>query len=276
MAETPTQKEYWSGKVGGEWAAHAVQIDAMLAGVAQAALLRAGFKAGERVLDIGCGAGATSLEIARRVGASGSVLGVDLSPPLLAVARMRASGAAEFVEADATHFSADVAFDAAFSRFGVMFFEAPEAAFANIRSLLRPAGRLVFACWRAVTENDWATAPMIALAPMLGTPPVPPDADAPGPFAFADPKKVERILSGAGWRDIEIARWDDHIPVGGEGDLPKIADFLLHIGPCARALAEQGLDPAMAKARLIEHLEPLYRDGAVRLAAACWIVSATA
>lgn len=275
MVEPVSQREYWGGRVGAEWAARADQTDAMLGGVADAAFARAAFKAGERVLDIGCGAGATSVEIARRVSPGGFVLGVDISPQLLTVARQRASaGNVEFVEADAATLAADANFDVAFSRFGVMFFEDPAPAFAHIRSLLRPAGRLVFACWRTLEENGWATAPIAAIAPMLAAPLAPTDADAPGPFAFADSSKIKRILAEAGWRGVEVTRWDGDIPVGGCGELQQIGDFVLRIGPCARAIADQMLDAGEAKRRLLEYMAPLYRDGAVRLPAACWLASA--
>lgn len=277
MPGQPSQKEYWGGKVGDEWAAYAKQIDIMLAPIAEAALERAKFQPGERVLDIGCGAGGTSLEIARRVGPGGSVVGVDLSPQLLTVARQRGGAMpVEFIEADAARVQFDQPFDAAFSRFGVMFFEEPAPAFHHIRSLMRPAARMNFACWRGIEENGWATTPLDALRPMLLAPLTPPDPNAPGPFAFADRDKIVRILSEAGWRNADVARWDGDIPIGGGGEVSAIAEFLLRIGPCARAIADQALDMDEARKRLEAHLKPLHRDGGVALTAACWLVSADA
>jgi SAM-dependent methyltransferase len=275
-----TQREYWSGKVGGEWAAYADGIDIMLRSLTQTALEHAGFLPGQRVLDIGCGAGATSLDIARRVGANGAVLGVDLSPQLLAVARARAAEArlnAQFIEADAG--SADLGaepFDAAWSRFGVMFFEQPPQAFAHIRASLRPNGRLAFVCWRAMADNPWATIPIEAIKPLLKTPLAPPDPEAPGPYALADGAKIKRILTESGWRDIALTPWDGDLPVGGGGSLDDTAGFLLRIGPCARAIADQQLDAAEAKRRLVAQLTPHHRNNAVILPAACWFVTATA
>ena len=277
MAEPVSQREYWAGKVGNEWATHATRLDIMLQPMTAAAMERAAFKSGERVLDIGCGAGATSLEIARRV-APGAVTGVDISPPLLNVARERAaqSGlAASFIEADAGAATFDQPFDAAFSRFGVMFFEDPARAFAHIRTRLRADGRLTFICWRPLLENGWATTPIAAVMPMLKTPLTPPDPDAPGPFAFSNPQKVERILGDAGWRDIVITRWDGDILIGGGGTLEEAADFLLTIGPGARAIAEQNLDHAEARRRVVEQLASRGAQD-VKLPAACWIVSAAA
>jgi SAM-dependent methyltransferase len=274
----PTQREYWSGKVGAEWASHAERIDAMLAPLTEAALAAGAFQPGERVLDLGCGSGATSLEIARRVTPAGAVLGVDLSPQLLAVARDRARDAdsVRFVEADAGVTDFAVTFDAVFSRFGVMFFEAPAQAFAHIRGAMRPKGRLAFVCWRAMTENAWATAPIAAIDAMLKAPLPSPDPDAPGPYALADAGKIERVLTDAGWRDIVLTRWDGDINVGGGGALAEVADFLLRIGPCARAIADQTLDADEARQRIVDRLAALYKNHAVMLAAACWIATARA
>jgi SAM-dependent methyltransferase len=278
VPDKPTQREYWSGKVGDEWASHAERIDIMLAPIAEAGLQAGAFQPSERVLDIGCGAGATSLEIARRVGAAGAVVGVDISPQMLEVARKRAQGVAsvEFLEGDAGVARFDTPFDAAFSRFGVMFFEQPTFAFAHLRTTLRPGGRLAFVCWRKPSENGWATSPIAAIETMLKAPLPKPDPDAPGPFAFADAAKVERILQDAGWRDIAMTPWDGDIAVGGAGPLDDIADFLLRIGPCARAIADQQLDADEARRRVEDHLAPLYRDNRVMLSAACWITTARA
>jgi SAM-dependent methyltransferase len=279
MPEQQTQREYWSGKVGHEWARHAESIDSMLASLTEAALQRGAFKPGERVLDIGCGGGATSLAIARQVGANGTVVGVDLSPQLLDVARNRAREAGlpvTFIEADAGATQFDERFDAAFSRFGVMFFDAPVQAFAHIRNAMRPGGRLALVCWRPMIENVWATTPIEAIRPMLKAPLTPPDPDAPGPYALADEAKVQRILREAGWRDVALTRWDGSVTIGGGGSLADAADFLLKIGPCARAIADQDLDAAEAKQRLIDRLTPLHDGNGVQLAAACWLVTASA
>lgn len=279
MPEQPTQREYWSGKAGDEWAANAARIDAMLAPIAEALINAGAFQAGEHVLDIGCGSGATSIAIAQRVGASGGVVGVDLSPQLLSVARARSHEAgvnAVFVEADAGAASFDRSFDAAFSRFGVMFFEAPAKAFAHIRAAMKPDGRLVFVCWRPMLENIWATAPIEAITPLLKAPLTPPDPNAPGPYAFADRSKVEGVLGEAGWQHINVAPWSGEISAGGNGTLDEIADFMLRIGPCARVAAEQNLDYGEVHRRLVARLSPHYSNGAVTLSAGCWLVTARA
>lgn len=279
MQQGMTQREYWSGKAGNEWALHAERIDAMLAPITDAALDFAAFKSGERVLDIGCGSGATSLDIARRVGPAGHVVGVDLSPQMLDVARARASQAnlaVDFLEADAGSADFGKSFDVAFSRFGVMFFDAPVPAFAHIRTSMRANGRLSFACWRPIQANIWATIPLEAIAPMLKTPLPAPDPDAPGPYSLADEAKVRRVLSDAGWRDVSLSRWDGLVPLGGGGALDDTAAFLLRIGPLARAIAEQGLDAVEAKQRLIDRLAPLQTNDGIALPGACWLVVAAA
>jgi SAM-dependent methyltransferase len=279
MAEQPTQREYWSGKVGDAWAANAAQTDAMLHPLTEAALELGAFKPGERVLDIGCGAGWTSLEIARRVGSSGAVVGVDLSPQLLNLAQTRASETglpATFIETDAGAASFEQKFDAAFSRFGVMFFEAPVDAFTNIRAALRPGGRLIFVCWRAMTQNIWGTHTLDAVRPMLKTPLPPPDPDAPGPYAFADEQKVQRILREAGWSDIAMSTWDGSLLLGGGGGVAEAADFVMQIGPGARVIADQQLDADEARQRIIDSLAPLHNGQGVSLPAACWLVTANA
>ncbi len=279
MPEQQTQREYWSGKVGDEWARYAERIDVMLASLTEPALKLGAFQPGERVLDIGCGGGVTSLAIARQVGAGGAVVGVDLSPQLLDVARDRARQAAlpvAFIEADAGAATFDQRFDAAFSRFGMMFFDAPTQAFAQIRSAMRPGGRLVFVCWRAIAENPWATTPIDAIRPMLKAPLTPPDLDAPGPYSLADEAKLRRILREAGWRDIALARWDEPVPIAGGGSLADAADFAMKIGPCARAIADQDLNAAEVKQRLMDHLAPLHNGNGVSMPAACWLVTAIA
>lgn len=276
----PTQREYWNSKVGEEWARHADLMDAMLRPVTDAGLARLQLTRGERVLDIGCGSGATTLLAGERVGASGEAVGVDLSRPLLALAGQRAAadGAnVRFVEADVTQAPIPGApFDAAFSRFGVMFFDDPVHGFARMRAALRPGGRIVFICWRPFVENGWAHAPLAALKPVLHSAVTPPDPTAPGPFQLQDAAKIEATLADAGWRDASIARWDGDVLVGGGGGADAAAAFLLKIGPCARAIADQRIDPALAARTLTTFLRQHETAGRVALPAACWIVRAVA
>lgn len=277
MSQPPTQREYWNSKVGEEWARQADLMDRMLQPLTQPALDLLALKSGERVLDIGCGAGATTLSIAQQIG-DGLAVGVDISKPLLDLARERTSarGAnAHFVEADVSAAPLrDAPFDAAFSRFGVMFFDDTAAAFTKIRAALNPGGRMVFICWRTFAENGWSYAPLAALQPILKTPIAPSDPNAPGPFRLQDSAHIEAML--AGWRDVSITPWDGKVLVGGGGDANAAAAFLLKIGPCARAITDQQLDPTLARQLLADFLRPHETPAGVPLDAACWIVRAIA
>ena len=192
--------------------------------------------AGERVLEVGCGTGGTTADLAKAVGAKGHVLGADISEPLVEAARARGLGNATFEVADATtHAFEPASFDLVFSRFGVMFFDNPPAAFANIRKGLKPGGRLAFVCWRPAMENEWVTVPAAAARPHLPPQP-PPDPLAPGPFAFADPVSLKSILSGAGFRDVQAKKLDGVMNLGTSSD--EAAFQMTNLGPLSRALGE--------------------------------------
>ncbi len=195
------QVAYWNESAGPTWVAMHDALDHELNDLGLAAMAALAPRENERLVDIGCGCGATTLELARRVGKGGAVLGVDLSAPMLAVARERAAAAgldqASFLQADAQVYALEPV-DGAFSRFGVMFFADPVAAFANIRKGLRPGGRVAFVCWRQLAENPWMTVPMAAVLPLLPAPPAAPTPDAPGPFAFADRDRLFGILPRRG------------------------------------------------------------------------------
>jgi SAM-dependent methyltransferase len=267
------QAAYWNEVAGPSWAEFREGLDQQVAPLGRRAMAALEIAPADRILDIGCGAGQTSLELAQAVGVGGSVLGVDVSEPLLEIARRRAAGARglEFVQADAqTHDFEPGAFDAAFSRFGVMFFADPAAAFANIRRALKPGGRLAFVCWRTPAENPIMRLPMEA-AGDLAPPPPPAEPGAPGPFAFADAERVKGILASAGFTAVEVTPHDDKV---GSGDLETALALALRIGPLGALLRENpGLREAAAprvRAALAERDGP---DGP-KLDAAVWIVTA--
>ncbi|HEY2753101.1 class I SAM-dependent methyltransferase [Phenylobacterium sp.] len=231
------QAAYWNDVAGRSWAEFQEGLDRQVAPLGRRAMAALAPAPGERVLDIGCGAGETSIELARAVGTAGSVLGVDISEPLLEVARRRSSGVEQLVvtKGDAQTFPFEAgAFDAVFSRFGVMFFEDPTAAFANIRRALKPGGRLAFVCWRKPDENPIMRLPMEAAASVLPPSP-PPVRDAPGPFAFANPDRLRAILAEAGFADVKIAPHDEKV---GSGDLETALALALRIGPLGAILRE--------------------------------------
>ena len=274
------QIEYWNSKVGDTWARMQERLDRAFTPVTTALLSVAAPQPGENVLDVGCGSGETTLVLASAVGDDGAAMGIDISEQLLALARQRAEELlidAEFRNADASIFDEEAGFDLIVSRFGVMFFADPVAAFANLRRLAAPGGRLCFACWQPPAENLWATLPMQALAGVLPEPPAANPA-APGPFAFADPALVEAILSAAGWQDIGFDDLPFTMVIGEGGEaLAAAVQFNLRIGPAARAVQDAGPDAVAAvSALLASALAPFQSSESVGLPGAVWLVSARA
>ena len=271
------QIDYWNTSAGETWARHQEQLDRQLEGLGLEAMRVLAPQTGQRILDIGCGCGETTLELAAHVGPSGAVVGVDISEPMLAVARRRDPPAGvvrpAFRNLDAQ--TADLghaAFDGAFSRFGVMFFADPAAAFANIRAALEPGGRLAFVCWRAFQDNPWMREPMAAAAPLL--PPLPPvDPIAPGPFAFADDGRVRAILTDAGFTGVAVDPFDVNI---GGSSLEETVNLTLRVGPLGRVLRElpHMADSVVGAVRAA--IQPYESEGRVLMPAAAWIVSAKA
>jgi SAM-dependent methyltransferase len=268
------QVAFWNADAGEQWAENQERIDANFADLTRTLIEFAAVPAGARVLDIGCGTGATVLALAEAAGPAGHVTGVDISRPMLAVARRRVAGlgnvALDLADA-ATHAFAAESFDRVVSRFGVMFFDEPAGAFGHIRRAIRPSGALAFVCWRAMSENPFFTVPWLAAKPHL--PPQPPlDPTAPGPFAFADADRVRGILELAGFREAKFIRHDFEI---GGGDLPTAVDMARRIGPAARAMREVDSEMRARAITAIEHAFRAYlRDGLVVLPASVWLVSA--
>jgi SAM-dependent methyltransferase len=268
----------WNELSGPKWVSRQEELDAQLAPFGVAVLDRVALRAGERVLDVGTGSGALALEALEVVGPEGSVVGVDVSSVLLARARVRseAEGRAnvEWRYADAQTATFEPTFDAVISRFGVMFFDDPVAAFTNLRRAMKPSGRLSFACWRSVPENPWMLVPCAAVSGLLAVPPQA-DAEAPGPFAFASRDRIERILAASGYRDVEVGAWDGDLSLGGEISLDAAVDLVLDIGPTAVALREAGPSKRDAVRDAVrESLAPYYDGRSVRMPAAGWIVHA--
>lgn len=274
--DNSAQIDYWNGPAGQKWVRDADRLDRMLRPFLDAVIGAGKPGAGEIVTDIGCGGGALSLEVA---GKGAIATGVDVSEPLIGVARRRAADSApgtRFVVADAADWTPETAADLIVSRFGVMFFADPVRAFANIRKGAAPGGRLAFACWRPLAENEWALAPIIAAMPFLREPPQPPEPGAPGPFAFARRDHIDRILTEAGWKTVRISPWDGQIELPG-ASAPETAGFMLEIGPLSRTIAEQGLDPARIKDALVARVQGIADTrGRTWLKAAAWIVEAAA
>jgi SAM-dependent methyltransferase len=238
-----------------------------------APLLDAAFPGdGKHVLDIGCGAGATTLAMARRLGPTGRCVGADISAPLVAAARARAAANTSFIEADAQTYAFEPAsFDAVISRFGVMFFDDPPAAFANIRRAMRRDARLAFVTWRVAAENPFMTQAARVAGPLLPNPLPAPDPDKPGMFSLADPDRVRRIFTAAGWADLDLQPLDVACSIA-ERDM---FTYMTKLGPIGGALRTAD---DVTRARVTEVLAHAFddylRDGAARFTSACWLVRA--
>jgi SAM-dependent methyltransferase len=271
------QVTYWNATAGTTWASFQQRLDAQLGPLGAKAIEKLAPKSGETILDIGCGSGHTTRDLARRVGASGRVIAADISKPMLDVATREAASAGlhniELIEADAQTYPFEPnSFDALFSRFGVMFFSDPTAAFKNLIEALKPGRRLAFVCWRKLSENEWMHVPVAAA--MQHLPPQPnADPEAPGPYAFADPERVKRILGEAGFSDIALTPHDDTINLG---TLDEAVEQAVRIRPLGRLLNENmhAIDPVMETLR--ETLSAYNKGDGVALGAAVWIVSARA
>lgn len=272
--------EYWNGEAGRRWAQLDDMMARLLAPIARALIEHGDIGDCRNAVDVGCGGGSQSLLLAERLGPGASVTGVDISEPLLEVARQRAASASgvasmEFLHADASqHSFAKGSFDLLFSRFGVMFFDDPEAAFSNLHRAMTPGGKLLFSCWQSIQDNPWVWLTVQAALQHLPPPPAP-EPGEPGPFSFADPARVTAVLSAAGFSDVAV----DHHPVTmrwSEGDsLEENVERLLQIGPVSRLLMDQPQDvKERVSASVVEALAPHYQDGALNLTGATWFVTA--
>jgi SAM-dependent methyltransferase len=275
------QAEHWNSEEEmHHWVDLQARYDTMLEPFAEMIRSAARISFGESVLDVGCGCGATT-RAAAVLAVPGEVVGVDLSAPMLDRARQDAEACGltnvRFLQADAqVHQFEHDHFDAVISRFGVMFFDDPVAAFSSVRAATRPGGRLVFVCWQPMADNAWLLVPGAALAqhiplPDLGAP------DAPGMFAFSDPERVRSVLSDAGWHDVVLAGRDTTILVGGGGSVADTVEFLRSSSMGRTLLASADADAEnKALAAVTSALTPYASDEGVRLGAAVWLVTATA
>ncbi|WP_260929532.1 class I SAM-dependent methyltransferase [Novosphingobium sp. 9] len=274
----------WNGRSGQRWVDHQQRLDAMLAPFGEAALAAAWPRKGEHVLDVGCGAGTSTLALAQRVGPAGQVLGVDISAPLIRRARERmpVGSSVTFSICDAGSAGLrHAAFDLLFSRFGVMFFDDPTFAFAHMHRALKPGGRLAFVCWRGARENDWVRLPLDALAGIVPTPPAPPPGYTPGPFAFADRAWIRGMLTQAGYNRIDITPYDFTIPFGQGVSREDALDDALRmasaVGPLSRALADQDAEVRLRASEAVRAaFDKKPGERSVLIDGAAWIVTARA
>ena len=274
-----TQIEYWNEQAGPAWVRDKSLIDALIDPLGRVVLDAAEVRSGEVVIDVGCGTGQASLELAERVGPEGRVVGIDISTPMPECAREHASVAGltqlhfEAADAQTRDFTRD-RFDLVFSRFGVMFFSDPVSGFSNLRCALHASGRLAFVCWQELPRNAWMRVPLQAMAPHLELP-ARGDPLAPGPFAFADPERVRGILDQAGFGAIVIEAREQPLRVGGDGGFESAVDQALNTGPAGAAFRSAAPEQrAAAEAAVREALTPHAGPDGVELASAAWIVTA--
>jgi SAM-dependent methyltransferase len=248
MATKPHEElrsDDWAGEIGDRWLANVDTFESMNASIGRELLERARYASGESVVDIGCGGGETTRAIARIV-APGRVIGVDVSRALVDEAQRRAAADGlpqlQFVAADATTVELPgPPVDRLFSRFGIMFFTDPAAAFANLARMLRPGGRADFAVWASPRRNPWMSEVVAILRRHIELPP--PVPRAPGPFAFEDPAYFHALLDGAGFTGIDIEPCEGIVNVGGAGSDPgSAAAFVL--GTMSFADAVRGMTDA--------------------------------
>jgi SAM-dependent methyltransferase len=273
------QAEYWNSASGQSWITFQEALDQRFAALTERLLGRAGVRHGECVIDVGCGTGTTTLQLAAAVGAHGSVLAIDISEPLLTSARRRCLHAGHanvrLIRADAqTHRFERGCHDVVLSRFGVMFFDDPVGAFRNLLSALRPRGRLAFACWGPLEANPWFALPLQLGIERLG-PPEPQPPRAPGPLALSEPDYIDEVLTGAGFADVRIDQLHTVLP--GASSTRDEAALMTLFGPLARLTRERGADEATRLAladELAQRISPYDTADGVRLPAAVHLVTA--
>ncbi len=269
----------WENAEGEHWATNADRYTRVLRHYGALLVDALAPSPGERVLDVGCGNGDVALAVGAAVAPDGAVVGVDLSPDMLAVARSRAEHAGldhvELIQADASRWRTPTdPFDAATSRFGVMFFDDPVAAFANLRASLAPGARFVFACWQSLFDNEWMFLPAAAVAEVLPLP-VPADPHAPSPFAFADRDRVAALLGEAGFAGVDIEGVTAPVWVGNDAE--DAARFLETTGMGRVLFAEAAPEVvADAMARAADAVRPHETPDGIELSGAAWLVRATA
>jgi SAM-dependent methyltransferase len=270
------QTALWNGRAGRAWVEAQEVIDQVLEPFEDLLVEAVGAGPGQRVLDVGCGTGSTTLAVARLLGSAGRCIGVDISDPLIAAARARAEQEdtpASFIRADAqTHAFEPASFDVIMSRFGVMFFDHPVLAFANLRRAARDGAALRAIVWRSAAENPFMTTAERAAAPLLPNLPAR-QPGAPGQFSFADGHRVSSILEESGWAGIDIR------PIDVECTLPEkeLVGYFTRLGPVGLVLQEVDV---RTRAQVIDTVrtafDPYVHGTEVRFAAACWMVSARA
>lgn len=274
------QADFWS-RLAPTWVELEDRLESVSGLPGFMAIDRLNLTGGERVIDLGCGMGQTTVELATRVAPDGEVLGVDIADEMLARGRDRAARLGvrnvHFLHADVqAHDFGHGRFDAAYSRFGVMFFTDPVAAFANVHKAVRPGGLLSFVSWQGVFDNEWMLIPGAAVASVTGSSPPMPEPGEPGPFSLADPERIRTVLSGGGFQHIEVTPHNDVIEVPRE-QIPDVARASIRMGAAREALKDADDETrARAVAAVEEALTSRLQDGEVRASRGFLLVVAQA
>ena len=280
MGSNEAQIEFWNGEVGARWAKRNHIMENMLKPITEALFQHAQITA-TSAADIGCGCGNQTLSLADHLGANAVVTGLDISRPMLELARSQLAESprpgVSFVEADVSqHYFSPGAYDLLFSRFGVMFFDDPLAAFINLRGALAEGGTMIFSCWQGPENNPWVKIPMQAALKHV---PPPPKADphAPGPFAFADSERVTEILTQAGFANVHFSPHQCAMNFAQSSTLAEGVRILAEVGPISSLIAEQDESVRDLVYRELETaLAPFYHDNTISLEGNVWFVTADA
>ena len=274
-----TQEQHWSGKGGQRWLENINDFEDMIQPIGKALFDCAQAKPGENFIDIGCGAGATTLSLAQQVGNIGLVIGVDISDELISECRKRVIGAqlnnVSFLTGDAAKLALPKSMsDCLFSRFGVMFFKDAKQAFLHLRSSLKPGGRIAFSCWSALDHNLWMLSVRETISHYIDLPKLEPRA--PGPFAFAEKDYINEILRYANFKNISINPWSGKISIGHQENTPKqAAQFLLRSLSIAQLLNDDPrLNKEIIQNELMQKLQEFSNSSGVYAPAQAWLVSA--
>jgi SAM-dependent methyltransferase len=274
------QAEFWSERAP-TWVELEDRLEEVSGPPGLLAMDRLGLRRGQRLVDLGCGAGRTTLELASRVGPDGAVLGVDIAAEMLVRARERVESAGsknvEFLLADVqSHELGEDRFDSAYSRFGVMFFSDPVAAFANVHRALKPGGVLSFVCWQSVFDNEWMLVPGTAVMSVTGSPPPVLEPGQPGPFSLADADRTRSVLEGAGFSHVAIEPHNDVVAIT-EDRISEVAFTSVRVG-AAREMLRQSDEETERRAvdAVEEALHSKVEEGEVRVSRGVLLVTARA